>query len=120
MQFSPVRTGSDVTDEQADTQQQPWSAMRAQDFSGPALPGLWKRAVPQSQATLQEQMVDLGRSANISRAEHQSAPRHTSLREQRTLPGQVQRAGKVKGSTLTVQKLETSPCRNPYSMIVYL
>lgn len=107
MYFSPVRTASGVTDEEADLQQYPRSSKSPQGFPGPALPGLWKRAAPQSQATLQQQMIDLGRSTHSSWPEHQLPPRDTSLREQYTLPGQVQRAGRRQHSNLSY----ASTCR---------
>lgn len=106
MHFSPVKTASGAADEQANTQKHLRSTMSPQGFPGPALPGVWKRAAPQSQATLQEQLVDLGRSTHSIRLGHQSPPSHISLREQYALPGQVETAGKVNGSILTLQKLE--------------
>lgn len=101
MHQTPVRTASAVTDEQADIQQaQPQTS--PQGYPGPALPGLWRRAAPQLQATLQEQMADLGGTAQSSRPELAwpaslglvpGAQPQTSLRDQYALPGQVQRAG---------------------------
>ena len=125
MHVSPVRTATGVAEEQTDSRQNPRSSMSPPGLPGLALPGLWKRAAPQSQATLQEQMVDLGRSTHSSKLEHQSPRRHISLREQYALPGQVETAGKVKTAYLCCRNSgHTSTCthfalpigKHPHSM----
>ncbi len=119
MHQTPVRTASAVADETADVQQ-PQAQTSPQGYPGPALPGLWRRAAPQLQATLQEQMADLGGTAQSSRPELAwpaslgaipGAPLEPqkSLRDLYALPGQIQRAGST-----TVSSVMPSTC--PLSM----
>ncbi len=110
MQQTPVRTVSAVADETADVQQ-PQPQTSPQGYPGPALPGLWRRAAPQLQATLQEQMADLGGTPQSSRPELAwpaslgaipGAPLEPqkSLRDLYALPGQIQRAGSMTVSSV--------------------
>ncbi len=97
MRQSPIRYASGVIDGQADTQQA---------SPGTELPGLWRRAAPQLQPTLSVQMADLGRTAQSSwpdLARHSSLgffpvvplQPQKSVRDQYTLPGQVERTGSM-------------------------
>ena len=121
MHQTPVRTASAVTDEQADVQQAQ-SQTSPQGYPGPALPGLWRRAAPQLQATLQEQMADLGGTAQSSRPElvwpaslgivpGAALEPQKSLREMYALPGQIQRAGSMSFSTV----MSTCTCTSAHA-----
>ncbi len=103
VQQTPVRMASAVADEQDDRRGALPEVMQ-QGFPGPALPGLWRRAAPQFQVTLQEQMADLGGplqqpsryqpdqypAAGLSLEQLQT---QKSLRDLYALPGQVRRTG---------------------------
>lgn len=114
MQQTPLRTVNSALDEQFDRQRGSAQPI-PRGFPGQALPGLWRRAAPQLNPMLQEQLADLAEPMYSSRDQADLYPPaagyfeqlqpQRSLRDLYALPGQIQRAGKLQGSVFLLLQL---------------